>query len=220
VNFLEQLGDLILGLLGLRPGPTPKGENLDPSLPGPAATRQAASSAGAGPPGSVGQDLGKGLQTASGDSAPAPQPDPLITRIDVALAHGAPFGIAQVLAGASLDHDLSVLMLTKIAKIESSFRPTARNDTDRPPSVGLMGIKSNTAAAVMGWSFSQAEIEARLTDPRINALVGCRTLNGIKANRGTARASESVLVEMFHLGETRYLKGERDPGYMGRYNAA
>lgn len=204
-NVFEDIGNFFLGLLGLTPAREPVS------------------------PGTAVPDLGKGLGPAPGIPAPAPtefspappQPsDPLTVRIDAALSHGAPFGIAQALAGAALDHDLSVDMLTRIARIESSFRPSARNDSDRPPSVGLMGVKSNTAAAVMNWSFSQAEIEDRLTDPRINLLVACKLLNSIKANRGQARASELTLVEMYHLGETRYLKGERDPGYIGRYNAA
>ncbi len=159
---------------------------------------------------------------------PAPTPAPTVsyeepTRyeiVSVLKSRGVPAAVALVLADAHIKSGFPLEMLRKLAFIESTYRPGARNDSDRPPSVGLMGIKSNVAIRVMDWNVDQAEAERRLHDPVINLAVAVKLLKSIMVNRPAARADSGVLVEMYHLGETRYLKGERDPDYMRRYRNA
>lgn len=109
-----------------------------------------------------------------------------------------------------------------IARTESSFDPRAVNPGDHAPtdavdqgdSAGLMGLKVPTARAYVPWVESIED----LYDPFTNVRAGVRFLKDLEIKYAGTYALEGV-VQIYNLGETRFLKGERSPDYLARVRA-
>jgi transglycosylase-like protein with SLT domain len=210
MNFLQAILDAILSLFGVS-GPSPKiggGTVVPPPTPAP------------GPVIPVPRSL----------TQPTAPPADVLRGIP---HHLPPAEIAKVINAASSRYGIPYFLMVRVAFVESSFNPNARNDSDRPPSVGLFGIKSSTAIPLMGWPADQLAAERRLADPAVNADVAGALFYDIRRRRPQA-VSDEGLIGMFHLGEGRYLRavvaGTLDPkgltdlndlnSYLVRYHAA
>lgn len=147
--------------------------------------------------------IGAGQRSVAPVDSPRSGPAPLETSL---LNHPVPASLDKVFDYVNIRSGIDYTILAKIAFVESSFKPTAINRSDVPPSVGLMGVKTSTAQATMGWtSKTQNEIIELLFDPYVNVDVAARVLAGIAKRRPEARANLAVWIGMYHLGEPRYL---------------
>jgi soluble lytic murein transglycosylase-like protein len=118
----------------------------------------------------------------------------------------------KVLAGEIADEEtVSAPLVKAICDVESSWNPRARNDGDRPPSIGLMGLKVPTARAYVPW----VESEEDLYDPPTNIRGGARFLKDLW-NKHSAQYGLDGVIQMYNLGETRFLNGERSSSYLLR----
>jgi len=108
-----------------------------------------------------------------------------------------------------------VSLIRAIVGVESGYNPRAINLKDRPPSVGLMGIKVPTARYYVPW----IEIEEQLFDAPTNLRAGIRFVKDLE-NKWLASYALDGVIQMYNLGETRFLKGERSPDYLARVRAS
>ena len=102
-----------------------------------------------------------------------------------------------------------------IAQQESGFRPDAVNpevsDTrgDQPDSVGLMGLQFRTALAFVPFITSEDDLK----DPRVNIIAGVGYLSYLH-NKWFLKYGNDGVIQMYNLGESRYLKGSRNTNYL------
>lgn len=104
--------------------------------------------------------------------------------------------------------DVEPALVKAIAKVESNFKPTAKNPLD--PSYGLMQI---TPMLAQDYGYvkdykrvSRKEISA-LYDPEINTEIACRHLNYLSAFGYVA------MVHGYNVGISGYFKGRRNQKY-------
>lgn len=110
---------------------------------------------------------------------------------------------------------LNVPLALAIARVESSYRVDAINLSDRPPSVGVMQIKLPTARAYVPEVASQEQLQ----DPFLNIRAGVRFLQDLERKWIRTWGLDGV-IQMYNLGETRFLRGERNPVYLGRVKSS
>lgn len=108
-----------------------------------------------------------------------------------------------------------VSLIRAIVAVESSYNPRAINLGDRPPSVGLMGLKVPTARYYVPW----IEIEEQLFDAPTNIRAGVRFVKDLEKKWLASYGIDGV-IQMYNLGETRFNRGERSPEYLARVRAA
>lgn len=104
-----------------------------------------------------------------------------------------------------------VILIRAIVGVESSYNPRAINTTDRPPSVGLMGLKVPTARYYVPW----IEREEQLFDAPTNLTAGVRFVKDLERKWLGSYGLDGV-IQMYNLGETRFRAGERSPQYLAR----
>lgn len=146
-------------------------------------------------------------QSSGGSSAPVgpPAPTPSWRQADV---------IALIYQMAQeLDYPRPELVRA-IAGVESSLKPRSINRSDRPPSVGLMGLKVPTARYYVPW----VETEEQLFDPFTNLRAGIMFLHDLERKWLETYQLEGV-IQMYNLGETRFRAGERSPEYLAAVTA-
>jgi len=101
-----------------------------------------------------------------------------------------------------------------VASVESSFNPGAYNPEisatrgNQPDSIGLMGVQFKTAKAMM----PEISNEKDLYDPEINARAGVRYLKYL-FRKWQGKLGNEAAIQMYNLGETRYLAGSRASRY-------
>jgi len=105
-------------------------------------------------------------------------------------------------------------LVRAIAIKESSLNPNAINTTDRPPSVGLMGLKVPTARGYV----PSVSTEMDLFDPPTNIRAGTLFLKDLERKYLTSYGLDGV-IQMYNLGETRFRMGERAPFYLSSVRA-
>lgn len=98
---------------------------------------------------------------------------------------------------------LDWLLVKSICKIESNLNPKAVGDDGE--SLGLMQIQRSTAK---GYG---ATDQTDLFDSDENLRFGCAFLSDLIKKYGLLMA-----IEIYNLGETKYLKGYRAPDYLNR----
>lgn len=113
------------------------------------------------------------------------------------------------------EHYSGVPLIRAIVAVESSYRVRAINLTDRPPSVGLMGLKVPTAR----YYVPTVEIEEQLFDAPTNLRAGIRFVKDLERKWLPSYGLDGV-IQMYNLGETRFNKGERSPAYLARVHAS
>jgi len=103
-----------------------------------------------------------------------------------------------------------------IVTIESAWRATAVNPAD--PSYGLMQLTPSTARG-FGWTGTDPkDQDTGLLNPTINAQVGARFLAFLFQKYSGRFPAEWV--QMYNLGETKFLNGVRVPSYQARFEEA
>jgi len=101
-----------------------------------------------------------------------------------------------------------------IIAIESSGNPNSQNPND--PSYGLMGV-----TMYIGREFAGVSSSSDLFVPETNVQAGSGFLDYLKtkyADRFPLNTSDGW-VQMYNLGEPRFLKGERVPSYLSKFNS-
>ncbi len=101
-----------------------------------------------------------------------------------------------------------------IIAIESSGNPDSQNPND--PSYGLMGV-----TMYIGREFGGVSTSSDLFDPATNVQAGSGFLDYLKAkyaDRFPLNTSDGW-VQMYNLGEPRFLAGERVPSYLSKFNS-
>jgi hypothetical protein len=122
-------------------------------------------------------------------------------------------GIAETTA--ILYGNLRVTEILAIITEESNGEPNAVNKAD--PSFGLMGVSLD-----IGQEFcSSVQIAADLFDPVKNIRAGSGFLSYLKKKYEVlyplTQSQYRGWVQMYNLGETRFRRGERVPGYEQAY---
>jgi soluble lytic murein transglycosylase-like protein len=98
---------------------------------------------------------------------------------------------------------LDWLLVKSICQVESNLNPKAIGDDGA--SLGLMQIQKSTAK---GYG---ATDQTDLLDEENNLQFGCAFLADLIKKYGLLMA-----IEIYNLGETKYLKGYRSPDYLNR----
>lgn len=124
-----------------------------------------------------------------------------------------PFNAIQLIRQISANegYDKPELAIA-IASQESSLNPNANNPEisgtrgDQPDSVGLMGLQYATAKKFVPEITSIQD----LFNPVVNATAGIRYLQYLERKWSAI----DVVIQMYNLGETRYLSGSRATNYL------
>jgi soluble lytic murein transglycosylase-like protein len=147
-------------------------------------------------------------------SAPGPSPSPQGPPAPESITYTKP-EIVNLIREVCIEEGYNgVPLIRAIVSVESGYNPRAINRNDRPPSVGLMGIKVPTARYYVPF----IEIEEQLFDAPTNLRAGIRFVKDLE-NKWLASYGLDGVIQMYNLGETRFLRGERSPDYLGRVRA-
>ena len=100
-----------------------------------------------------------------------------------------------------------------IIMIESSGNPNSQNPND--PSYGLMGV-----TVPIGKEFSSIQTATDLFDPNINIEAGSGLLAYLKTKYAVRFPLDGVggWVQMYNLGEPKFMAGERVPNYEEKFS--
>ena len=96
-----------------------------------------------------------------------------------------------------------------VAEVESSLRADAVNRVDSPASIGLMQLQLATARYYVAW----IDREEQLMDPFTNIRAGIGFLKDLERKHYGNHKIAGV-IQMYNLGETRFLAGKRSPDYL------
>lgn len=100
-----------------------------------------------------------------------------------------------------------------IAEIESGFNASAVNPQD--PSFGIMQLQFSTARAYVPWITHADD----LLSPHVNIRAGVRFLKDLSRKHLSQYGLDGV-IQMYNLGETRFIAGARVPAYLVRVRSA
>jgi len=116
------------------------------------------------------------------------------------------------IAVAEESQNLSPQEVKAIIGIESSGNPNASNPND--PSYGLMGIEF-----WVGQQYGGASQVSDLYTPALNVTAGSGFLDYLKGKYASRfpLGQGSGWVQMYNLGETKFLAGERVPDYESKF---
>jgi soluble lytic murein transglycosylase-like protein len=102
-------------------------------------------------------------------------------------------------------------LVEAIARVESSFNPSAVNRADAPASIGLCQLQLQTARAYVPW----IDREEQLLDAPANIRAAVRFLKDLEHKHGRNYGIAGV-IQMYNLGEPRFHAGKRSPEYLRR----
>ena len=129
---------------------------------------------------------------------------------------GIPNAVSQWQSLADKYALISVLDANEILAIiwtESTGNPNSFNPGD--PSIGLMGVTN-----LIGMTYGGIQTFDDLYDPDTNIRAGSGYLAELKSKYGRTFPLGSATggwVQMYNLGETKFLKGERVPDYETKF---
>jgi len=148
------------------------------------------------------------------DSEPRPSPSPQGPPAPEMNAYTPTEIVNLIRETCEVEHYNGVSLIRAIVGVESGYNPRAINTSDRPPSVGLMGLKVPTARGYVPW----IEREEQLFDAPTNLTAGVRFVKDLERKWLASYGIDGV-IQMYNLGETRFRNGERSPGYLARVRA-
>jgi len=96
-------------------------------------------------------------------------------------------------------------LVKAIVRVESNFIASAVNPTD--PSAGLMQTTPALASAMLGRQVTTEELK----NPTLSISAGTAFLSYL-----VDRYPLQAAIQMYNLGETKYRRGVRVPGYLAR----
>lgn len=115
-------------------------------------------------------------------------------------------------SAADITANLDPWEIKAVIAIESSGNPNSQNPSD--PSYGLMGV-----TMPIGSQYGAAATPQDLLDPQTNISAGSGFLDYLKGRYAAQYplGQGAGWIQMYNLGETKFLKGERDSSYESKF---